>query len=392
MKKKHINELLMALYLSIPMITKLISSIYQFDNNIILLVGLILFFSVFYNKKENSLHKNFILINLLILLLFLISFLKLIDVNYTIYYLYNYFLYGAVAMYLLHFEYDYKFVFKYISLIFMLFTIILVTKYIPLISMSSNLDFTMDLSYSVLVGYIATLIYLKYVNFKPMKIFSIICLIINSYYLLVLNNNRGSIIVLILFFMIHFLEKIKKKRNKIFISLFLMIFVIIGVNILFDNLYKINTNINWLNRLIFQAKQNNISSSRDLLFDDAMNLIKDKPFFGYGIGYFESKHNGLYTHNMFLQLICESGLFALLTVGIYSIVCCYKNIFDSNDSERLVDRDFKLYLLLQSIPRLMISSVYWLNSYFWMYLYINLIGGKNEKKQITQANNKISDI
>lgn len=386
MKKKYINEFLIALYLSIPMITKLISSIYQFDNNIILLVGVILLLSILCNRKKMSIHRNFILINLFILFLFLISLLKLNNINYTVYYLYNYFLYGIVGMYLLHFKYDYKVVFKYISFIFILFTIVLVTKYIPLINKSSNLDFTMDLSYSVLVGYIATLIYLKYNDSKLIKILDIICLIINSYYLLVLNNNRGSIIVLIIFLMIYLLGKIKKKRNKIFVFLIFMVFILLGVNILFDNLYKINTDINWLNRLIFQAKQNNISSNRDLLFSDAITMIEKNPFLGFGIGYFENTHGGLYTHNLFLQLVCENGLFVFLIAGIYIMTCCYRNIFDSNDSEGLIDKDFKIYLLLQSVPRLMISSVYWLNSYFWMYLYINLIGGKNEKKQDVQTN------
>lgn len=375
-KKTNINNIILAIYLAIPMVTKLIIYIFPLRNNIMILALLLIIISTMYNRKKIVIKKTFLLINLSVIILFLVSLIRVTEGEYTLYYLLNYFIYGTVGTYLMQFKYDYKIIFKYINIIFIVFNVLLVVKYIPLINESTDLDFTMDLSYSVLVGYIATLIYYKYNKGKVIKILSIISLFVSSYYLIVLNNNRGSILALVIFIIVYALQGIKKTRNRIILTILFVVISTVGINFIFDNLDKIHTDINWINRLIFQVKQNNIATDRDILYDHAIEDIDENPLLGLGIGEFENNNEGQYTHNLFLQLLCENGIIIGVIIGGYIFICFCKNVFTPNKSDK--DK-FVIFLLFQSIPRLMLSSVYWLNSYFWIYLYINIEGAKNEQ-------------
>ena len=74
-KKKvlNVNDLIIAFYLCIPMVTKILATIMPLENNIVILVGVLVLVSILYNKKI-VFTKEMLLINIIVIILFLISF------------------------------------------------------------------------------------------------------------------------------------------------------------------------------------------------------------------------------------------------------------------------------------------------------------------------------
>lgn len=142
------------------MLTKVITSIYSFENNILLVTGLIFFVSLGINKLKMS--PIFVVFNFLVLILILLSYYRITDFTYLFNYLYKYLIYGLVATYLISFKSNFPFVMKVVNTIFFIFTIVLVLVYIPMIKTSTNLDFTMDLSYTSMIGICSVLLSYKY--------------------------------------------------------------------------------------------------------------------------------------------------------------------------------------------------------------------------------------
>lgn len=385
--KSDINTIVISLYLAIPMLTTMISAFIHLNNCAILLIGLLLITFIIYNAKKIIITKEFILINILVTINFLLSFILVEDYTYTIQYLLSYLVYGMCGMFFIQYKVEYKNVFKSINIIFILFTIVLIYKYIPLAKSSNNLDFTMGLSYALMIGLSGTLMNLKYDKSRFIKIIDISCVIINIYNLIFINNNRGSIIALLFFMGLWLLGKIKNRRKRIIVAALGLLIIVISVNGILNYLQSVHTNINWINRIQRQLKNNNILTGRNELYSDALQYIRANPLIGIGIGKFENNHSGLYTHNIFLQLACENGTIWAIVVGTYIISCIYRNIINTNNSE---ENMFLIFLLVQFIPRLLISSVHWSNAYIWMYLYMYMSKTK-KKEQIEQNGEYINE-
>lgn len=69
------------------------------------------------------------------------------------------------------------------------------------------------------------------------------------------------------------------------------------------------------------------TSGRDIIYENAINLIKKKPLAGYGIDSFEILTGWVYPHNLLLEMMVEIGLVgALIFIGffIFSIICIFK--------------------------------------------------------------------
>jgi len=228
----------------------------------------------------------------------------------------------------------------------------------------------MDLSYSALIGYVATVIYnLKYNKSIIFRIISYICLIINSYYLIFLNDNRGSLIALFLFFAIFFIKNLKSLKYRIIVFFTATIVGIFSINYALNYIASMETDINWIVRLQFQMKINNISTDRDKLYERALEKIDDSIIVGNGIGEFENENEGVYTHNLFLQIACENGIIFATLISIFLFICFCKTVFRDIRNEKDL---FLLFSLIQFIPRLLLSSVQWVNTFFWIYLYLFL--------------------
>lgn len=146
----------------------------------------------------------------------------------------------------------------------------------------------------------------------------------------VLTGKRISIllIVVIPLFIYIFSNKIQEKRwrNALFalaISLLGVYFVISNAGWLYESsiFHRIGSTI------INLQKGNDITAGRNVLYEKALEIFSSHKLFGIGIGKFIN-YSGANTdvHNVYLQVLCEQGIFGEILFVIPLIMCLLTNI------------------------------------------------------------------
>lgn len=357
-KKIAINSIILGLFLSSSMVTKLITSVISFNNNIVIFVGGLLVASFLLNLRRTYSLK-LVAVNMVVIVAFMFSyFANAANSSFTMNYLLNYFLYGAAGMILCSIETDGTTVMKAITAVFGLFSVLTVIKYIPQAQNVLYIEQSMDISYTMVIGLSASVFVLKNSNI----IFRIlICGIdaISLYYLLFLSDCRGAVLSLVFLGMIVLL---RRSKHKIFISIVfiaLMVFVLWGWDSIIEALSESHSEMRWISRF---RRGTDIFSGRSDLFEIAKDVISNNAL-GKGIGYFETVSEGQYTHNIYTQLLCEFGIFIGGALSIYITVLTIKSLIDKRST------DFDIFCICQFVPRLLLSSVYWSNPFIWVFVY-----------------------
>ncbi|MEH7502853.1 O-antigen ligase family protein [Neobacillus drentensis] len=193
----------------------------------------------------------------------------------------------------------------------------------------------------------------------------------------VIYGSRGTILVLLLVILLSVLFSKKLAiGKKLFISVFfgIIIYLVIKndlvikiIDYLFFDLGIKSYALEKLRMMVIDGIAES-SSGRDVLYSSILFYIKQNPVIGYGIGYSESVL-GLYPHNIFLQIMLESGFIALTCWLCIWIYCSYKYRILSMEQETGI---FKITTLVISVAlgRLLVSSDFWLRPEYWFILSI----------------------
>lgn len=217
-----------------------------------------------------------------------------------------------------------------------------------------------------------------------------------SLFLNVVYGSRGVLLVLIIFIILLFIfsKQIKPIIKIISISLILFIsYIFINYNLLskFINYLYYDLGISTysimkLNRMISGEFFESLSG-RDKIYSTTWSYIENNLFFGYGIG-FSRTISGSTTHNIFLQILSESGFLGFCIWFIIFLFCMYKFI-------KISFTDRKLFLIVCiiasiSIGRLLVSSDMWLRPEFWLVLSIlfNFKTKSNTHNYLLDPNNE----
>lgn len=367
--KSYINSVILGLFLGVSMITKIISSIVPLQNNIVIFVGILLVVCYIINK-DAGIKLNFLIASGIIALLHIVScFLHGINGSYVVNYLMNFVLYGVSAFFFCSVPFKYEKVLDTIANVFVLYTVLTVVKYIPEALQNSYVSYSMDVSYSMMVGVSAGFLVFKHVS-KIKKVVILVAIAISMYYLLFLSDSRGAVLSLVVLIGILLFNKSNHKKAWLIFIICAGCIVFFGRDFIIEKLSASGLNMRWIIRFTSQA---DITTGRTRLYALALNAIRENPLLGNGIGYFETIANGQYVHNMFLQLLCEFGVIVGGAISVYILVLIFKNVFDDKDNR------FGYFLICQFIPRLLLSSVYWLNPFIWVFLYLQ--SGKNKNKE-----------
>jgi O-antigen ligase len=191
----------------------------------------------------------------------------------------------------------------------------------------------------------------------------------------VIYGSRGTIVVLMLMILLSFLftkklDIVKKSTIALFtgISIYFVIksgLLIRMLNYLFFDLGLKSYTLEKLRMMVIDGIAES-SSGRDELYGSILVYIKQNPVIGYGIGYSESVL-GLFPHNIFLQILLESGFLVLVVWLCLWIFCVYKYRLISLEQETGL---FKITTLVISVAlgRLLVSSDFWLRPEYWFLL------------------------
>ncbi len=132
---------------------------------------------------------------------------------------------------------------------------------------------------------------------------------------ILLAGGRGGLVAFCVFFLLSIILTFKQQKITLpqllvrLIGLLVLAFIIYGLVFFAQNFASPTSGV----RRILAALQEGDSSGRDVLYMQAWQIIKSNFFFGHGIGsvFYEL---GFYSHNIFLDLLIETGLFGCLII------------------------------------------------------------------------------
>src|SRR5690625_1378681 len=174
----------------------------------------------------------------------------------------------------------------------------------------------------LMIGFgIALILYdlyqIKYKNYDKKVLLFIYISLFGSLFFIFITLSRASILSLLIIISIY---TIKNINNKYYIRIFFIL--ICGFSIFF--FFNIDTLIIIYNRFV-----TDVTSSRNIIWEDAWNVFSDNPMLGVGnfVHYREGKE---YTsHNIYLHILVNNGIFAAFfwfSWAFYYIFLSLKNI------------------------------------------------------------------
>lgn len=382
-KKSYYNSLLLSLFLSADIIIKIVNTLLPVQNFLVFF-----YFSIFMGSlllQRFRFNKRYIVSYLAIASLFAFSILRIGLNSYNL----QYFIYFSTFYFssiTLQQKIDIPRVFKYINRLNVVYALYLFLVVIPMYNSGSlNPDFTMNLSYTTLIGITAYTLSFGINNYKQTKLFlflNTLSVLLGAYFMVTISNNRGALIALTILIVMAIIRRSKSLFTK---SVSIVTFGLIA-NYIFQNFYEIIVNLlnvlsrfglysNNLSRLINSMVTDDIGSGRGRLYQNALQYFNESPLFGNGIGHFASLNNGQYPHNLILEVMTDLGFFFAVATVIFILFIVVKILLSSNTSSNTL----LFFLFILSVPQLMLSSSLWLLPFFWS-LIVFIITKKNTKE------------
>lgn len=258
----------------------------------------------------------------------------------------------------------------------------------PFVNFLSSMNY-MRFGYALIPSALVFLLSLYDANTKIQKfiwfVFSVLSLALTLIY-----GSRGVIIVLFLFVLLIFVFsrqiKSRTKWSLLFcgsISLYFVLRFQLIIQLIDFFYYSIGIQTYSLRKLktMFLVGLAEASSGRDMIYRQILQLVKAKPFFGYGIG--SAQFYLDYTaHNFLLQILLESGLIGLLVWTLIWIRPLKEYLILSKSAP---DRGYfrvATLLLASAFGRLMISSDMWLRPEYWFVLSLLLRSSTRRERNV----------
>lgn len=157
----------------------------------------------------------------------------------------------------------------------------------------------------------------------------------------------------------------------------LSVILTVSVVILFLLLYQ-ETNFSFFSkaRLLNDFSERSFLSSesrKNNVYFPVLSAISDSLLYGWGTfgdRMFVKGHS--WSHNIFLEILCDYGLILFLLFFYYFFKRSYMAMFKFKN-------DLLAVLFLMSFPQLLVSSSFLQSSYFWIYLGVLFRGDINDE-------------
>lgn len=232
--------------------------------------------------------------------------------------------------------------------------------------------YDMNFGYTLLFP---ALIFLSFYFLENRKIYLIITFI--SFLFILFFGSRGPVLCFIVCFFLEYLllffskKTISRKIVTLFLFAFLFLFVLF-IYFLIPRLFNVSSMPRTLQYLFNLRDINASDQGRIILANDVSNLIKNQPFWGYGMlsdqGFLGI---GKYSHNIFLEFIITFGkLFGILFLFLIAILVV--KVFKSKKIVKENKVFFSIFVS-SSLCRLMISNSFWYETMFWCMLGLGLL-------------------
>lgn len=234
-------------------------------------------------------------------------------------------------------------------------------SYISAFAYGINLYFIFDKNYNSRF---------KFSTYKLYKLVSIFLLILQITGIF-LSGGRGGIILCLIYtiYISIYIFKDRKYKN-IIRYIFIVLFILTIISIVYPILMKNDIFYKGVNRVFAFISSEGISwentSGRNIVYENAIDLIMKRPILGYGLYGFLDVYKG-YPHNIILEVLLNGGITYLFIVLIIAIILSrkLKKLISQNKCNRMIT-----IILIYTLTMLMFSGSYMRTSEFWFILTI----------------------
>lgn len=374
----RINSIFICIIFFAPIITKIISKYMNIDG----LLGFIylgsIICTILFGKIE--LKYNIIFFILSIFIIFFINILFCFNSHQYVY-LFNLISFGMTGIVASMCKFDLRYVANksiIINLIWILHCFIDKFNY-------ANQD-SFGFGFLMLPVIYFTFIWIvnKYKDKDNKKVFLGCILQILQLSMILSNSGRGAIVNIFVFIMLILFSSNKRKYKFVFYVLLLAsILLLINISeVLIFIKYNLRIESYFIEKTLrLMENSNDISNGRlDIYINSISNLNGIQYILGASIGKYAILNQGGYTHNIFLSILWDWGIFGVIFI-ILGIVNIFKTI-------KYVDIEKKYYLIMLfclSIISLSFSGDYWNSVSFWYFISISI-------KNTLDIDNMFNDI
>lgn len=375
--KRKYNSIIFAMFFAETFICGIINSFVKIQNISVFVVCILILMSLLVQKFIVRYSEVDLFVIGIIFFLFIFSYVVNRDycTNYFLYFI----VFGITSFYFMQIPIDLKYVFRVLHIIFFIYLITYFLQRGSYLNSSDYWEKQMGFSfgaYMIIVVEIVNYIFCKNErNFLPF-----IDGIAAAFILFIDSGTRGSIVALLIFVALFLIYKRKKKAG-ILLLLFGIIAVILYQNsvaiitILNSSLNNIGIKVEAISKTLFKLNNGGtLLNGRDSLYSMALKCIEKNPLIGVGIGGFEklsaSSISGRnYTHQYFLEILCEYGVIGAAFIILFYIKPIKKIFFETHENSIYGSGSAFLGFLLfsSSMPMLMFNNSYWLLPSFWLF-------------------------
>lgn len=367
----RINSWLIASVLCINTFSKWLSVFVYIPFNIVLMETAVLLLLVLLNNGRVLLKQELIIILLVVAGIMGYSLILWRFDSRVMERLLKFVMYALFAMLCIQYPFDEKELLTaicYIGIIHIAYLFLYAASQIKAGIMS--VDNTMDLSYTSLIYLFASaeIAGSKYERKSNRLLALMICAFV-AYFITVVSMNRGALIAAASYFAFRVITSSKR----LLLRVMCFIGVIIAALIVYDNLIPIleaadefassrGVVINPLRKTIQQMNySDSMISGREAVYGAAVQMIKETWALPNGVASYHIQTNAAYyPHNIFLEACIEFGFVGIILVALIILRACYFIVITPVRRSGII-----LMFFCMSIPRLMVSSSYWENSYIW---------------------------
>lgn len=369
-QKVKINSNIIAFILCVNTFSKILSIFVVIPYNIVMMETLAITLLILSNEQIILLEKQTSSILLVVGGIMVYSLLIYRMDARVIERLLKFVMYGLFSMLCVQYSFDKKTLYKTIFIfgfIHLWYLYAYATNRIQAGLMS--IDDTMDLSYTSLIYVFAGSEVVTSRGEKTLtRLLAAISCVLFVFFLVGISVNRGALISAVSYYVLRFVNKQNdtKKRIVLFACVIIIgIFAYINLISILKSIDALTTSIGMTIRPLQKTIQqmeysDSMISGRECVYGSAMELIKESWALPNGVAGFDVLKGIYYPHNIFLEAGIEFGFIGIILVILIILRACYQMVI-----RRRKNTDLLLLFFCLSIPRLMVSSSYWENTFIW---------------------------
>jgi len=188
-------------------------------------------------------------------------------------------------------------------------------------------------------------------NLRKRSNFLVILFYIVCIHLVLSSGARQAIFGMLAIFILHFFYYRKATSN-----LKRIVFILFGAVIVFSLInFILDLDISFLSRSLSPEDGDYLNATgRGSIYLTAINIIKDYPIFGVGLGGFPEFGKDLYPHNFILEILTETGFLGLIVLS--TIIIIYFKTFKISLKHETANGTFFFLILACLVIRAFFSS------------------------------------